>query len=523
MLDFLAHGRVEAVDVDNDVVLIQLVEIAWITGKGKALAGLNVAVQADRALAAGGYRVDSELRAGVAVAADEDILLCGLESYGICHCNALCGGLERADIQLAPVDGLADSADDGIDLDGLELAGTDGLSSALLVRLAKLHDLDLQAVDLAGCGAGDLNGSVEVAELHALCHCFGDLFLICRHLVLAAAIDYVSLLGAEADSRAHNVHCDVAAADNGDLLADLDLIAEVDVAQEINAAVNALEVFTGYAELCRILRADGDEEALIALLAQLVDGDILADLDAALELDAHFLKHVDLGVYDLALEAEGRDTEGEHASGDRVAVENGDICVTHLGQVISTAHAGRACADHCDLLDIIGVGSLMAALFGDVTGLFAQLLLGDELLDLVDGNRTVKLAAGACVLAVLAADAAADCREGVILLDELESIGVAAVGCHLDVALNRDVSRACDLAGCGAGGPGLDRAVFVFVIFVPVILAPLGLVGKLVMRILDGAFLGAELLAEADGAGRAGLNTLAAGDALLGVGLCGVC
>ena len=43
------------------------------------------------------------------------------------------------------------------------------------------------------------------------------------------------------------------------------------------------------------------------------------------------------------------------------------------------------------------------------------------------------------------------------------------------------------------------------------------------MRILDGAFLGAELLAEADGAGRAGLNTLAAGDALLGVGLCGVC
>ena len=109
VLDFLAHGRVEAVDVDNDVVLIQLVEIARITGKGKALAGLNVAVQANRALAAGGYRVDSELRAGVAVAADEDILLCGLTGYGICHCNALCGGLERADIQLAPVDGLADS------------------------------------------------------------------------------------------------------------------------------------------------------------------------------------------------------------------------------------------------------------------------------------------------------------------------------------------------------------------------------------------------------------------------------
>lgn len=82
------------------------------------------------------------------------------------------------------------------------------------------------------------------------------------HLVLAAAIDYVSLLGAKADSRAHNVHCDVAAADNGDLLADLDLIAEVDVTQEINAAVNTLELLARYAELCRLLRADGDKEAL---------------------------------------------------------------------------------------------------------------------------------------------------------------------------------------------------------------------------------------------------------------------
>ena len=83
--------------------------------------------------------------------------------------------------------------------------------------------------------------------------------------------------------------------------------------------------------------------------------------------------------------------------------------------------------------------------------------------------------------------------------------------------------RACDLAGCGAGGPGLDGTVFVFVVLVPVILAPLSVVGQLVMRILDGAFLGAELLTQADGAGRAGLNTLATGDALLGVGLCGVC
>ena len=51
------------------------------------------------------------------------------------------------------------------------------------------------------------------------------------------------------------------------------------------------------------------------------------------------------------------------------------------------------------------------------------------------------------------------------------------------------------------------------------ILAPLGIIRQLVVRILDGAFLGAELLTEADSASRAGLDALAAGHALLGVAL----
>ena len=151
-----------------------------------------------------------------------------------------------------------------------------------------------------------------------------------------------------------------------------------------------------------------------------------------------------------------------------------------------------------------------------------HILLGDELLDLINCKRLVDGTAGACVLAILAADASADCREGVILLYELESVGIASVCSHLYVALNSNMSRACDLAGCGAGGPSLDRAVLVFVILVPVILAPLGVVGQLVAWILDGTFLGAELLTEADGACRAGLDTFAACDTLFGIGLCGV-
>ena len=148
-----------------------------------------------------------------------------------------------------------------------------------------------------------------------------------------------------------------------------------------------------------------------------------------------------------------------------------------------------------------------------------HILLGDELLDLVDGQRLVDGAAGAGILAVLSADAAADSRERVVLLDELERVGIPAVARHLDVALDGDVRRAGGLAGRRAGRPRLDAAVFIAVILVPVILAPLGVVRQLVVRILDGAFLGAELLAEADSAGRAGLDALAAGHALLGVAL----
>ena len=148
-----------------------------------------------------------------------------------------------------------------------------------------------------------------------------------------------------------------------------------------------------------------------------------------------------------------------------------------------------------------------------------HILLGDELFDLVDGQRLVDGAAGAGILAVLSADAAADGRERVVLLDELERVGIAAVARHLDVALDGDVRRAGSLAGRRAGRPGLNAAVLIAVILVPVILAPLGVVRQLMVRILDGAFLGAQLLTEADSAGRAGLDALAAGNALLRVAL----
>ncbi len=68
---------------------------------------------------------------------------------------------------------------------------------------------------------------------------------------------------------------------------------------------------------------------------------------------------------------------------------------------------------------------LLGHLRGDVAGLCVQVLMGDEALDLVDGDGLVDAAAGAGVLAAAVADAAADGRERVFVLDERKSVGVA--------------------------------------------------------------------------------------------------
>ncbi len=60
---------------------------------------------------------------------------------------------------------------------------------------------------------------------------------------------------------------------------------------------------------------------------------------------------------------------------------------------------------------------------------------------------------GAGLLTGLVADTAADGREGVLLLYELQSLGIAPHGGELYVALDGDVRRADSLAGGGAACP----------------------------------------------------------------------
>ena len=78
------------------------------------------------------------------------------------------------------------------------------------------------------------------------------------------------------------------------------------------------------------------------------------------------------------------------------------------------------------------------------------------------------------------------------------------------------------LAGGGAGVVAVYHVV-VAVIGVPLIRTPLGVVGQLVLGVLDVAVLGAELLAELRSTGRADLDALAAGDALFLIDVRDIC
>ena len=81
-----------------------------------------------------------------------------------------------------------------------------------------------------------------------------------------------------------------------------------------------------------------------------------------------------------------------------------------------------------------------------------ELALGEELLDLVDGDGGVHVAAGAGLLAEARTHTSTHSREGVLAPDELQSLVKTALGGELYVALDGDVRRALRLAGGSAVG-----------------------------------------------------------------------
>ena len=524
----LARGDLAACVVvvagrEHHVVLLELDVVTGVPAQRERGAGLHEAVQADRGLVARGDRVDHEAGAGVDVAAHEDVGLVGLVGLGVRD-----GALSAAELdlaacqQVAPLDGLADGEDHVLARHerGVRLV-VGGREALGLVEDARAA-LEGDAAHAARLVELDLRGAPAVVDRDAVVLRLLHLEREGRHLVRLLKAPHAHVIRAAAPGHARRVDGHVAAADDDGRALDLVLRVVKRAAQEVNGRADARRVLAVHAGLAAALAADRDVERLEALLAQLLERDVAADLHATADLDAHLAQDVDLCRHDVLLELVAGDAVDHHAAGKRVLLEH-DGVVAHVRQVVRAAEAGGSRAHDGDLLEVAAtVGGNYRLRHKAVLRL--HVLRRDERLHVVDGDGLVHQPARAGGLAALVADATAHRRERVLLLDERQRVAVASLRGHAQVALDRDVRGARDLARRGAGFVALD-AVVVLVVGIPVLLAPGVVVGKRLLGIGDAAVLGQELLAKLHGARGADLDAAAACHALLlvHVGAVGAC
>ncbi len=153
----------------------------------------------------------------------------------------------------------------------------------------------------------------------------------------------------------------------------------------------------------------------VELLAQVLDGEVIADVDAAADLDALLLEHLHAAVDHPLLELGVRDPEAQQAARGLVLLEDDDR-VAGVVELLGGGEAGRAAADDGD--------AAARALLGD-DGDDPALLPGvvdDRVLDLLDHHRVVVDGQHAGGLARRRADQAGELGEvvgGVQLVDRL--------------------------------------------------------------------------------------------------------
>ena len=80
-------------------------------------------------------------------------------------------------------------------------------------------------------------------KLHALGFGLLDLGGVGGHILSLSAVDDRGV-GTETHRRAGDIHCDIAAADDDDLFAELELLPVVDGTQKVDASVNARKLLT---------------------------------------------------------------------------------------------------------------------------------------------------------------------------------------------------------------------------------------------------------------------------------------
>src|SRR5574344_1397053 len=325
---------------------------------------------------------------------------------------------------------VADRDDDRVDVeDEFAALDLDGAAASGGVGLAELVLEALESDDLAHVVAKDALGVLKRAELDAFLLGVVD-FLDARwHFGLAAAVDEVDLLRAEAQGHPARVHRDVAAAEDPDARAvpegrvGVRLVVglhEVGAGEVLVGAEDADEVLALDAHELGKAGAGADEDGVeTVLLHEVLELAGAADDEVGLDLDAEILESVDLVLHDGLRKAELGDAVDEDAAALVEGLEESHG-MSGLGAVGRAGDRGGAGADDGDALSGGGRGDglgLGAGLAGEV---------GAEALDAADGDGLVdglqQLAHRAVLLALLllGADASADRRKERGFADDLQ-------------------------------------------------------------------------------------------------------
>ena len=295
----------------------------------------------------------------------------------------------------------------------------------------------------------------------------------------------------------------------------------VDPLEEGDTGFNSFGVFTGDTGVSAALKSDGEIEGLVSFFTKSGDGDVLSDFNTAAEFDAHLSENIDLRLQDILLKTERGDSVEHHSAGTGFFLKYGHI-VSALSEIVSTGESGRTCTNHGHL--VVGSPHLAFVVFTfrNIALSLIQLEACNEFFDLVNGDRGIDRAAGASVLTAPVADRSAHSGEGVVLLDEAESLRVASFTCHLDITLNGKVRRTRSLAGSSTGVVAVDLGVFP-VVGVPLVRTPEMVVREHRLRIFDLTLFGAQFLAKFCRADGAHFHAFSAGHTFFLVDMGSVC
>ena len=306
-------------------------------------------------------------------------------------------------------------------------------------------------LDVAVLVADDLDGADQELHAHAFALGLAQLLLVDDELGAGAAVGDGHVRGAVAEAGARAVHGGVAAADDDDVVPDLERLAQVGLLHEVDAVLDAVEVAAGHVQPTGV---HGARRRWRWRRSRSWSCSKVMSRPMRVSYRKRHAQPLDQA--EVHLDGLARQAEGGHADEHRAARVGQLVEDRHLvagdGQLARDGDAGRPGADDRD-------GRVARRderhVVGDAGGLVP---LDEEALHGPDGQRPVDVAAAAGPLAGRRADVGAHRRDRVGLAREDVALLEAALGGEVQVAAAVRADRARFLALDVALEPGgVDR------------------------------------------------------------------